>query len=199
MEDKNCYIHPSSFVDPGVKIGGGTKVWHFCHLMTGCEIGCDCSLGQNVMVAPGVKIKNRVRIQNNVSLYSGVICEEDVFLGPSCVFTNVRNPRSFVNRKQEFKPTHIGKGATVGANATIVCGNPIGNFALIAAGAVVTHPVPAHAIVAGVPAKIIGWVCRCGETLSFTRQKARCLACNRSYHLQSDKIMEVIRCHLHRA
>jgi len=159
------FVHESSYVDPGAVIGRGTKIWHFCHLMPGAVIGEGCSLGQNVVVMPGVRVGHNVKIQNNVSLYEGVTLEDDVFCGPSCVFTNVVNPRSHVSRKSEYRPTLVRRGATIGANATIVCGHTLGEYAFIAAGAVVTADVPAYALMAGVPARRIGWSCRCGERL----------------------------------
>lgn len=165
-EDSYC-VHPSSFVDPGCKIGSGTKIWHFCHIMTNSIIGKNCTVGQNVVISPKVLIGNNVKIQNNVSLYTGVICEDDVFLGPSCVFTNVKNPRAFVERKTEFKITKVGKGATVGANATVICGVSIGEFAFVAAGSVVTKSVRAHELVMGCPATHAGWMSREGYLLNF--------------------------------
>lgn len=168
-------MHPSAWVDEGAQIGPGTKVWHFCHIMPGAVIGKSCSLGQNVFVANRVKIGNQVKIQNNVSLYEGVICEDKVFLGPSMVFTNVVNPRAGVERKSEYQPTHIRKGASIGANATLLCGHTIGEYAFVAAGAVVTHNVPAYALVAGVPARRIGWMSAHGERLIFDeQQRATC-------------------------
>jgi UDP-2-acetamido-3-amino-2,3-dideoxy-glucuronate N-acetyltransferase len=158
-------IHVSSYVDEPVSIGQGTIVWHFCHVLGEVSIGKNCSIGQNVMIGPKVAIGNGCKIQNNVSLYQGVVLEDDVFCGPSCVFTNVTNPRSFVSRKTEFKTTHVGRGATIGANSTIVCGNTIGPYAFIAAGAVVTKDVPSFALVAGLPARRIGWMSRAGERL----------------------------------
>ena len=158
-------VHETSCVDDGVKLGSGTRIWHFCHLLSGSIIGQDCSLGQNCMVGPDVAIGNRCKIQNNVSLYNGVELADDVFCGPSCVFTNVRNPRAHVSRKSEFDRTYVGRGATIGANATIVCGSSIGEYAFIGAGAVITHDVPDHALVVGNPARRIGWVSRAGERL----------------------------------
>src|SRR6266581_1469646 len=159
------FVHESSYVDAGARIGKDTKIWHFCHVMPGAVIGERCSLGQNVVVMPGTQIGNNVKIQNNVSLYQGVVLEDDVFCGPSCVFTNVTNPRSFVSRKAEFKATHVGRGATIGANSTIICGNTIGRYAFVAAGAVVTKDVPSFALMAGLPARRIGWMSRTGERL----------------------------------
>ena len=161
----NVQIHESSYVDEPVEIGEGTKVWHFCHILGEVKIGRSCSIGQNVMIGPRVTIGNNCKIQNNVSLYEGVTLEDDVFCGPSCVFTNVINPRSAVSRKSEFRPTLVRRGATIGANATIVCGHTIGSYAFVAAGAVVTKDVPDFALMAGVPARRIGWMGHHGERL----------------------------------
>ncbi len=158
-------IHESSYVDEPATIGEGTTIWHFCHVLGNVTIGRHCSIGQNVMIGPHVTIGNGCKIQNNVSLYEGVVLEDEVFCGPSCVFTNVVNPRAHVSRKAEFKPTVVGRGATIGANATIVCGHSIGNYAFIAAGAVITHDVGGYALMAGVPARRIGWMSRAGERL----------------------------------
>lgn len=151
-------IHATAVVDAGCQIGAGTRIWHFSHIMSGCTIGKECNIGQNVVVSPGVCLGDRVKIQNNVSVYTGVVCEDDVFLGPSCVFTNVTNPRSFISRKHEFKQTLVKRGATIGANATVVCGHTIGEFALIGAGAVVTKDVLPYALVVGNPSRQVGWV-----------------------------------------
>lgn len=159
-------IHESAYVDDGVEIGKNTKIWHFCHVQSKASIGYDCVLGQNVNVGPGAVIGDRVKIQNNVSVYDGVTLEDDVFVGPSAVFTNVLNPRSFVNRKNEFSPTLVKQGASIGANATIVCGTTVGKYAFVGAGAVVTHDVPDYAVVVGVPAKFHHWVCKCGLSLN---------------------------------
>jgi UDP-2-acetamido-3-amino-2,3-dideoxy-glucuronate N-acetyltransferase len=161
------YIHPSSYVDEGALIGGGTKIWHFCHIMAGAKIGRDCSIGQNVFIGKDAIIGDGVKIQNNVAVYTGVILEDGVFLGPSMVFTNVSNPRSHINRREEFQTTLVRRGATIGANATIVCGATLGKYAFVGAGAVVTKEVPAHALVYGNPARIEGWMCECGTKLNF--------------------------------
>lgn len=179
--NNNVFVHESSYVDDNVKIGEGTKIWHFSHIMGGCEIGENCNIGQNVVISPKVKLGKGVKIQNNVSVYTGVICEDGVFLGPSCVFTNVINPRSFIERKSEYKETIIHKGASVGANVTIVCGHNIGKYALIGAGAVVTKDVPDYGLVVGNPGRVIGYVCKCGERLHFTDNKATCSSCGEKY------------------
>lgn len=183
MPDKNYFVHESSYIDNPCRIGQGTKIWHFSHIMSNAKIGENCNIGQNVVISPDVILGNGVKIQNNVSIYTGVICEDDVFLGPSCVFTNVINPRSFITRKDEYKTTLIKKGATIGANATIICGHTIGRYALIGAGAVVTRDVPDYALLVGSPAQIIGHVCKCGERLAFNEaEQARCTACAEQYN-----------------
>src|SRR5712691_11118851 len=159
------FVHESSYVDAGARIGKGTKIWHFCHVMAGAVIGERCNLGQNVVVMPGTRIGNNVKIQNNVSIYEGVTLEDDVFCGPSCVFTNVINPRSHVSRKREYLKTLVKRGASIGANATIICGATLGEYAFIGAGAVVAETVPDYALMVGVPARRIGWMCQCGERL----------------------------------
>jgi UDP-2-acetamido-3-amino-2,3-dideoxy-glucuronate N-acetyltransferase len=180
--------HPTAIIDEGAKIGEGTKVWHFSHIMPGVVIGKGCNLGQNVFVANGVILGDNVKVQNNVSIYEGVICEDDVFLGPSMVFTNVNNPRSGVNRKSEYLKTWVGKGATIGANATIVCGHTIGQYAFIGAGAVVTKDVPAFALMVGNPARQKGWMSAHGEKLLFDeRGKATCPGSGETYTLLPDK------------
>jgi UDP-2-acetamido-3-amino-2,3-dideoxy-glucuronate N-acetyltransferase len=161
------FVHESSCVDDGATVGPGTRIWHFSHVMGGAKIGRDCNLGQNVFVAAGVVIGRNVKIQNNVSVYEGVVLEDDVFCGPSMVFTNVRTPRSHVSRKDAYEPTVVRRGASLGANCTVVCGNEIGEYAFVAAGTVVTTTVPAHALVMGVPARLTGWMCSCGARLHF--------------------------------
>lgn len=175
------YVHPSSFVDDGAQIGRGTKVWHFSHVMGTARIGDHCVLGQNVFIASGVSIGNGVRLQNNVSVYEGVTLEDEVFCGPSVVFTNVSTPRSFVSRRSEYMPTRVKRGATLGANSTIICGNTIGEYAMVGAGAVVTKDVPDYALVIGVPARRVGWVCRCGERIRVEAQIASCRRCDAAY------------------
>src|SRR6476660_2273254 len=167
MNCQKYFAHPSAIIDEGCEIGTGVKIWHFSHIMAGCRIGDGCNIGQNVVVSPKVILGKNVRVQNNVSIYEGVICEDEVFLGPSMVFTNVINPRSAVSRKSEYKQTLVRKGASIGANATIVCGNEIGEYAFIGAGAVVTKPVPAYALLVGNPAKQIGWMSELGHRLNF--------------------------------
>ncbi|MEN6327047.1 MAG: DapH/DapD/GlmU-related protein [Syntrophomonas sp.] len=186
MPNKNYFVHESSYIDQPCEIGTGTKIWHFSHIMTNAKIGKNCNIGQNVVISPNVILGNGVKIQNNVSIYTGVICEDDVFLGPSCVFTNVINPRSFIERKNEYKTTLIKKGATIGANATIICGNTIGQYALIGAGAVVSKDVPDFAILVGNPSRIIGYVCKCGQRLSFNDGQAQCPACKKRYLLSEE-------------
>ena len=175
------YVHPSSFVDEGAVIGAGSKIWHFSHVMAGAVIGERCNLGQNVVVMPGTRLGSNVKVQNNVSIYEGVILEDDVFCGPSCVFTNVMNPRSHISRKHEYRTTRVGRGASIGANATIICGITLGSYAFVGAGAVVTRDVPAYALVVGSPARQIGWMCQCGERLEVRQGAARCDHCGASY------------------
>jgi UDP-2-acetamido-3-amino-2,3-dideoxy-glucuronate N-acetyltransferase len=184
------FIHESAYVDDGAQIGADTKVWHFCHILGGAVIGERCSLGQNVVVMNGVKIGNNVKIQNNVSVYEGVELGDDVFCGPSMVFTNVVNPRSHISRKSEFKETPVGRGATIGANATIICGVTLGEYAFVGAGSVVTRSVPAYALVVGVPAKRIGWMCQCGERLP-DKNPDSCKVCGTKYKLEGDKLRRI--------
>jgi len=178
------FVHESAYVDDGAVIGADTKVWHFCHVMGGAVIGDRCSLGQNVVVMNGTRIGNNVKIQNNVSIYESVTLEDDVFCGPSMVFTNVINPRSHVSRKNEYRPTLVSRGASIGANATIVCGSTLGEYAFIGAGAVVARDVPAYALMVGVPARQIGWMCQCGERLPDTDAPV-CDACGTAYSLSN--------------
>ncbi|HEV7765980.1 MAG TPA: acyltransferase [Thermoanaerobaculia bacterium] len=185
-----AFVHESAYVDDGASIGDGTKVWHFSHISTDARIGINCSLGQNVFVARGVTIGDGVKIQNNVSLYEGVVLEDYVFCGPSMVFTNVRTPRSAFprNTSADYLETRVKYGASIGANATVVCGVTINEWAFIAAGAVVTKDVPAYALLAGVPGRIIGWVCQCGVTLRFDGDDATCVECGRRYHRADDRV-----------
>lgn len=176
-------IHPSAIVDEGAQLGEGTRVWHWVHVCSGARIGSACSLGQNVFVANDVVIGNNVKVQNNVSIYDAVTLEDDVFCGPSMVFTNVLNPRSAVNRKAEYRRTRVGRGATIGANATIVCGHDIGEYAFIGAGAVVTSDVSPYALMVGVPARRAGWMCRCGTRLPASQDQVACPGCGASYEV----------------
>ena len=177
------FVHPTSIVDEGADIGARTKIWHFCHISGPCRIGPDSSLGQNVFVAKDVEIGRNAKIQNNVSIYEGVILEDDVFCGPSMVFTNVINPRSFVSRKDEYRTTLVRRGASIGANATIVCGATIGRYAFVGAGSVVTHDVPDYALVFGNPARQHGWMCKCGEKLALAGSSGSCARCGSPYEL----------------
>lgn len=184
MADKDYFVHESSYVDEPCEIGKGTKIWHFSHIMKNSKIGENCNIGQNVVISPNVILGNNVKIQNNVSVYTGVICEDDVFLGPSCVFTNVINPRAFIERKDEYKKTIVKKGASIGANATIVCGHNIGEYAFVGAGAVVTKDVPDYALVIGTPARVVGYVCKCGNKLLEQENNLyKCSTCNKEYIL----------------
>lgn len=191
MVDPTAFIHESSYVDEGATIGAQTKIWHFCHIMPGAVIGARCSLGQNVVVMNNVTIGDNCKIQNNASLYEGVTLEADVFCGPSMVFTNVMNPRSHVSRKNEYRKTLVKRGASIGANATIVCGSTLGEYSFIGAGAVVNRDVPAFALMAGVPAKRIGWMCQCGERLADATGEARCAACGSSYTVSAHAVQMV--------
>lgn len=185
-------VHESAVVDAGAQIGDNTRIWHFSHIMDGAVIGEECNIGQNVVVSPGVVLGRGVKVQNNVSIYTGVTCDDDVFLGPSCVFTNVINPRSFVSRKEKFRHTRIGRGATIGANATVVCGNNIGEYAMIGAGAVVTHDVKPYALVVGNPSHQTGWVSRYGCKLQFdTAGLARCPESNEKYRFKDGTVEPV--------
>lgn len=187
---KDASIHESSYVDNNVTVGSGTKVWHFSHILNNCDIGEDCSLGQNVVIGPNVVVGNRVKIQNNVSVYEGVTLEDDVFCGPSCVFTNVNNPRSEIVRKDEYRKTIVKRGASIGANATIVCGHDLGEYCFIAAGAVITKVVPAYALMAGIPARRIGWMSKAGGRLG---DDMICPIDGTAYRLAShDKLEEII-------
>ena len=186
------YVHESAIVDDGCEIGEGTKIWHFSHIMPGCRIGAKCNIGQNVVISPEVVLGNNVKIQNNVSVYTGVTCDDDVFLGPSCVFTNVTNPRSAVNRRGQYARTHVGKGATIGANATIVCGHNIGEFAFIGAGAVVTKEVLPYALVVGNPARQTGWMSEYGHKLKFNSEGfAKCPESGERYQLKEGLVKKL--------
>jgi UDP-2-acetamido-3-amino-2,3-dideoxy-glucuronate N-acetyltransferase len=188
----NFFAHPTAVIDEGSEIGDGTKIWHFSHIMPNCKIGNNCNIGQNVVVSPEVILGQNVKIQNNVSIYSGVICEDDVFLGPSMVFTNVTNPRSAVNRRGNYEKTLVKKGASIGANATIVCGNDIGEYAFIGAGAVVTKTVKPYALVVGNPSKQIGWMSEYGHRLHFdTDGFAICPESQEKYQLLNDKVLKL--------
>lgn len=185
------FVHPSSFVDEGARIGAGTKIWHFCHVMPGAVIGAGCSLGQNVVVMGGARVGNNVKIQNNVSIYEGVELDDDVFCGPSCVFTNVTTPRSHVSRKHEYRRTVVRRGASIGANATILCGVTLGEYAFIGAGAVVTGDVRPYALMVGVPARPVGWMCQCGARLQVEGDRATCAACGSGY-VEADGMLQPI-------
>ncbi len=190
---KDFYAHETAVIDQGCKIGNGTKIWHFSHIMSNCDIGINCNIGQNVVVSSEVILGNNVKIQNNVSIYTGVSCDDDVFLGPSMVFTNVVNPRSAINRRNQYVKTHVGKGASIGANATIVCGHDIGEYAFIGAGAVVTKTVPAYALVVGNPAKQIGWVGEYGHRLIFNENGiAICQESRQEYKLENNIVSKII-------
>src|SRR5207249_4029445 len=184
------FVHESSYVDDGAQVGRGSKIWHFCHVMAGAVIGERCNLGQNVVVMPGTRIGNNVKIQNNVSIYEGVTLEDDVFCGPSCVFTNVLNPRSHVSRKHEYQPTLVKRGSSIGANATIVCGVSLGEYSFVAAGAVITKDVLPYALMVGVPARRMGWMCQCGERLNDSGV-GRCAECGTVYERRGEGIDQV--------
>ncbi|MFO7935447.1 MAG: DapH/DapD/GlmU-related protein [Bacteroidales bacterium] len=189
---KDFFAHETAVIDEGVRIGAGTRIWHFSHIMTGSVMGKNCNLGQNVVVSPEVVLGDNVKVQNNVSIYTGVICEDDVFLGPSMVFTNVINPRSAIKRRDEYMTTLVGKGATIGANATIVCGNNIGKFAFIGAGAVVTREIKPYALVVGNPAKQVGWMSEFGHRLHFDKRGlATCPESKERYRLENEFVTKV--------
>lgn len=189
---ESYFAHETAVIDDGCEIGAGTKIWHFSHIMPTCTLGEKCNIGQNVVVSPDVVLGRNVKVQNNVSIYTGVICEDDVFLGPSMVFTNVTNPRSAVNRRGEYSVTHVRRGASIGANATIVCGNEIGQYALIGAGAVITKPVPPYALIVGNPGRQIGWVSEYGHRLSFDEAgKATCQESGQEYELADQQVKRV--------
>lgn len=191
MAEKPYFAHPTAVIDDGCEIGEGTKIWHFSHIMSNCRIGSNCNIGQNVVVSPGVVLGNNVKVQNNVSIYTGVICEDDVFLGPSMVFTNVVNPRSAVNRRDQYLKTFVRKGATIGANATIVCGHDIGRYAFVAAGTVVTKTVPDYALVLGNPAKQVGWMSEYGHRLEFDSDGfAICPESGDQYQLTAQEVVK---------
>ncbi|MDR0538092.1 MAG: N-acetyltransferase [Tannerellaceae bacterium] len=186
------YAHETALIDAECRIGAGTKIWHFCHIMKDCNIGENCNIGQNVVVSPHVILGNRAKVQNNVSIYTGVICSDDVFLGPSCVFTNIINPRSAVNRKEQYAKTYVGKGATIGANATIVCGHDIGKFAFVGAGAVVTKHIPDYALVVGNPSRQIGWMSEWGHLLKFdTEGIAICPESEQKYKIEKNSVIRI--------
>ena len=192
MEERKYFVHESAIVDEGCVIGSGTKIWHFSHVMPGCQIGEHCNIGQNVVVSPDVVLGNNVKVQNNVSIYTGVTCDDDVFLGPSMVFTNVINPRSAINRRDQYARTHVGKGASIGANATIVCGHDIGAYAFIGAGAVVTKNVPDFALVVGNPARQLGWVGEYGHRLHFNAEGvATCPESGQVYQLADNAVTRI--------
>jgi UDP-2-acetamido-3-amino-2,3-dideoxy-glucuronate N-acetyltransferase len=192
MESKGYYAHPTAIIDDGCRIGEGTKVWHFSHIMPGCQIGKSCNIGQNVVISPDVILGQNVKVQNNVSIYTGVICEDDVFLGPSMVFTNITNPRSAIIRKDQYAKTLVKKGASIGANATVVCGHTIGEYALIGAGAVITKDVKPYALVVGNPARQIGWVSEYGHRLNFDQQhQAVCPESGQHYVFDKEQVHKI--------
>jgi UDP-2-acetamido-3-amino-2,3-dideoxy-glucuronate N-acetyltransferase len=190
---RDYFAHKTAVIDKGCKIGKGTKIWHFSHIMTGSEIGENCNIGQNVVVSPGVKLGRNVKVQNNVSIYTGVICDDDVFLGPSMVFTNIINPRSQIIRRDNYETTIVEKGASIGANSTIICGNIIGRYAFVGAGAVVTRDVKPYALVIGNPARQTGWMSEYGHRLNFDdKGYAVCPESNERYHLENDAVSKII-------
>ena len=186
------FAHESSYIDDGAVIGAGTRIWHFCHIMPGAVIGAGCNLGQNVVVMNGARLGNNVKVQNNVSIYEGVTLEDDVFCGPSCVFTNVTNPRSHIPRKAEYRPTVVRRGATIGANATVICGATLGEYSFIGAGAVVRGEVPAYALMIGVPARRVGWMCECGVRLDLLpADEGPCAACGARYRIEDGLLRQI--------
>ncbi len=187
------FVHESSYIDDGAVIGTGTKIWHFSHILPGAVIGERCNLGQNVVVMGGTRLGNNVKVQNNVSIYQGVVLEDDVFCGPSCVFTNVTNPRSHVSRKSEYRQTLVRRGSSIGANATIVCGVTLGEYSFIGAGAVVRSDVPAFALMVGVPARQVGWMCQCGVRLQLQDGRASCAACGAAYRERESLLEQIDR------
>lgn len=190
--ENTYFAHETAVIDDGAKIGDGTKIWHFCHIMSNCEIGEGCNLGQNVVISPEVKLGKNVKIQNNVSIYTGVTCEDDVFLGPSMVFTNINNPRSAVVRRHQYTRTNVGKGATIGANATVVCGHNIGEYAFVGAGAVVTKDIPPYALVVGNPSRQIGWMSEYGHRLKFDAHGiAVCPESKQEYKIEGKKVKRI--------
>ncbi|HWY38325.1 MAG TPA: acyltransferase [Bacteroidia bacterium] len=190
--EKDYFAHPTAVVDEGCKIGKGVKIWHFSHIMPDCTLGEGCNIGQNVVISPGVILGKNVKVQNNISIYTGVTCDDDVFLGPSMVFTNVINPRSAIVRKSQYAKTHVGKGASIGANATIVCGHDIGAYAFIGAGAVVTKTIPPYALVVGNPARQIGWISEYGHRLEFDKNNmAECGESGQKYTLENNIVRKV--------
>lgn len=190
--EESYFAHETAVIDNGCSIGKGTRIWHFTHIMQGCEIGVNCNLGQNVVVSPGVRLGNNVKVQNNVSIYTGVICEDDVFLGPSMVFTNITNPRSAIIRREQFEKTLVRKGASIGANATVVCGHEIGQFAFIGAGSVVTKDVPAYALIVGNPGRQTGWMSEYGHRLKFDADGiAICPESNERYQLRNGVVTKL--------
>lgn len=192
MSEKKYFVHETAVIDDGAEIGEGVKIWHFSHIMPNCKIGDGCNIGQNVVVSPEVILGKNVKVQNNVSIYTGVICEDDVFLGPSMVFTNVINPRSAILRRDQYQKTRVGRGASIGANATIVCGNDIGEFAFIGAGAVVTKSVPPYALVVGNPARHAGWMSEYGHRLNFDENgEAACPESGDKYRLENSRVIKV--------
>ena len=190
--EKDYFVHFTAVIDDGCRIGTGSKIWHFSHLMAGCVIGNNCNIGQNVVISPAVILGNNVKVQDNVSVYTGVTCDDDVFLGPSCVFTNVINPRSKIDRREAFAKTHVGKGATIGANATIICGHDIGTYAFIGAGAVVTKNVPPYALLVGNPARQTGWMSEYGHRLNFDENGlAVCPESGQEYRIEENSVKRI--------